>query len=125
VLGGVCRETNDNFLYVVPAVSPEILVAKINLTVRPGTIITMPLSYASEKLIRQLQGANYTINVLEDNEHLLLRKVELALKLGKKPCFHIHNNMGSYLCEYMWRERLNGKDPFEQILVDIARYKKG
>lgn len=131
VFGGICRETKECFLYNVPDRSATTLIPIIIQSIRPGSIIisdewraynqisNLGLNYVHERVNHSISFIN---PVTGANTQLIEGCWNLAKQRNKRQ-FGTHRGMlDSHLCEYMWRRRLNGTNPFEKILNDIYEY---
>jgi len=41
---------------------------------------------------------------------------------NRRQCGTNRHLLSGYLCEFMWRQNLKGRQPFEQILIDIHNF---
>ncbi|XP_076034763.1 male abnormal protein mab-31-like [Oratosquilla oratoria] len=132
VFGGVCRETKECFLYAVPRRNAETLTQCIKRSIRPGTTIISDLWKAYDG-ISLLDGYNYkhctvnhSKNFVDPKTGANTQAVESmwhSLKMKKKRQGGIHRQMiDSYLCEFVWRKRIEKDQYFEQILLDISNF---
>lgn len=132
VLGGICRETKECFLYAVDDRSEETLLPIITDAVLPGTTIVTDMWRAYNGIVNitgrhfaHLQ-VNHTQNFVDPLTGACTNTVESmwnAAKMKNKRRWGVHRNMvDSYLCEFMWRKKNAGEDLFECLLRDIALY---
>ena len=132
VFGGICRETRECFLYAIPDRSAATLTAIITQAILPGTTIMSDM-WAAYHDLPDLAGYNYTHLTVNHSENFVnpltgahSQTVECMWNLAKsrnRRHFGTHRQMlDSYLCEFMWRQRLNGRNPFDVILENIATY---
>lgn len=128
VFGGICRETSECFLYSVPDRSAATLLPIIRDSIRPGTTIlsdewrayagigNMGLQYTHLTV-------NHSVNFVDAVTGANTQKIESTWNSAKsrnRRHWGTHRDMlDSYLCEFMWRKRLNGRNPFDVILDDI------
>ena len=89
--------------------------------------------WAAYRQIPNLPGFNYTHLTVNHSENFVnpitgahSQNVECMWNLAKtrnRKRFGTHRQMlDSYLCEFMWRQRLNGRNPFDVIMANIATY---
>lgn len=132
VFGGICRETKECFLYTVPDRSALTLLPIIQESVRPGSTIISD-QWRAYNQIPQIPNAaythetvNHTYNFVDPASGAHTQTIERtwrsAKRGNKKRSGTCRQLLDSYLCEYMWRTRLNGRDAFEAILTDIAAF---
>ncbi|XP_075213730.1 uncharacterized protein LOC142319939 [Lycorma delicatula] len=132
VFGGVCRETNECFLFAVPDKTEATLLPIIVKNIRPGTIVHSD-QWATYNGIRN-KNCNYTHLTLNHSRNFIdpiagshTQHIEGLWSLAKRrnQChFGTHQAMAdSYMCEFMWRHCLGDRNPFLTILEDIAGYK--
>lgn len=129
VFGGICRETKECFLYAVPDRRATTLLPIIAESIRPGSTIISD-SWAAYGGIANLNQhfthltVNHTYNFVDPNTGAHTQTVERGwngYKARNRARWGTHRTMlDSYLCEYMWRQRLRNADPFEPILFDMA-----
>lgn len=131
VFGGICRETGENFLYAVPDRSANTLIPIIQNSIRPGTTIISDM-WQSYNEIPNL-GNNYTHLTVNHSKNFVdpitgahTQKIEStwnkAKSRNRKHFGTSRHLLDSYLCEFMWRNRLNGRDPFATIINDIVAF---
>lgn len=131
VFGGICRETNESFLFEVPDRTAQTLLPIIQNNIRPGSIIVSDewRSYLRVGTLPQ----NYQHLTVNHSQHFVdpitgahTQKIEStwnrAKSRNKRHCGTNREMIPGYLCEFMWRQRLNGRDPFEVILNDIVAF---
>lgn len=131
VFGGVCRETNECFLFTVDRRDANTLLPIIRDSIRPGSTIISD-EWAAYIGINAM-GLQYTHLVVNHSRNFVnpinnahTQKVEStwnAAKAKNRKRWGTHRAMvESYLCEFMWRRRLQGRDPFDVIMQDISAY---
>lgn len=126
VFGGYCRQTKECFLIAVENRSAASLIPIINQYIRPGSTI-----YSDEwKAYRSIENFEHLTvchkyNFVDPDTLAHTQGIEsqwhLAKMRNKKQCGTARNHIDSYLCEFMWRRRNNGRNLFTAILNDIAR----
>ena len=128
VLGGICRETKECFLYSVPDRSAQTLIPIIQQAVLSGSTVISDEWAAYNRLSDFFthETVNHSINFVDPQSGAHTQHVERmwrAAKQRNKRHFGTHRPMlDSYLCEFMWRSRLQGADPFEVILAHIVNF---
>lgn len=129
VFGGICRDTNECFMYAVPNRTAATLLPIIQVSIRPGTTIMSDLWRAYGGIAAmgfQHLTVNHQMNFVDPVTGAHTQKVERSWKSAKrrnKRQNGTHRQMlDSYLCEFMWRKRHQNDDLFDQILQDIATY---
>lgn len=133
VFGGICRETREVFLYTVPDRSRQTLESVIRNSIAPGSIIVSD-GWAAYNYIDQIDGMNYSHQVVNHSENFVdpttgahTQTIEsmwhLAKMRNKRQCGTHRTLLESYLCEFMWRKRLQTKgNAFDCILSDIVSF---
>lgn len=129
VLGGICRETGECFMETVPDRSAATLLPIIIRRVLLGTTIVTD-EWRAYRALAANGFPHLTVNhkysfvdpVSGAHTQTIERawrgpKDENRKRQGTNRAF-----VDSYLCEHMWRSRLNGRDPFDAILDDIAAF---
>jgi transposase-like protein len=130
VFGGICRETGECFLHTVSDRSADTLIPIIAESIKPGTTIISD-EWRSYKGIASIEDRNYRHVTVNHSENFVdpvtaacTNRVESMwgkAKQRNKKHWGTHRHMiESYLCEFMWRSRYGGTDPFKSILRDIA-----
>lgn len=131
VFGGICRETKECFLFPVEDRSANTLIPIIRESIRPGTTIISD-QWRAYNAIGNL-GMNYVHQTVNHSVHFVdpltaanTQTVESTWNTAKarnRRHNGTHRHMlDSYMCEFMWRKRLNGRNPFTVILQDISMY---
>lgn len=131
VFGGVCPETQEGFLVLVPDRAATTLLPLIQEHVLPGSIIHTDES-ASYKSIAKMnvepQYVHYTGNSDGPVEKVRISCVENYLIKAKnrfKTMLGIQQSfVDSYLDEFQWRERFGktGMDAFNNLLLHISQW---
>lgn len=129
VFGGICRETKECFLYPVEDRSAQTLLPVIRQSILPGTTIMSD----EWRAYNQIQNAglnyvhltvNHTYNFVNPVNAAHTQTIEStwnAAKARNRRHWGTSRHMlDSYMCEFMWRKRLNGRNNFEVVLQDIA-----
>jgi transposase-like protein len=133
VFGGICRETRECFLVAVPDRTANTLMNVIQTRIRPGTIILSDMwaAYAGiQQLGPQFQFqhliVNHTVNFVNPANGAHTQNIENMWYRAKKRNKRQHGThrqmLDGYLCEFMWRQSLNGRNPFDAIIADIVTY---
>lgn len=131
VFGGICRETRESFLFTVPDRSAATLMPIITQSILPGTTIISDQWRAYRGLINQgfiHHTVNHSLNFVDPNTGAHTQNVERmwrsAKERNKRHCGTSRAMLDSYMCEYMWRERLHGLNlnPFESIFEHIVNF---
>lgn len=129
VFGGICRETKESFLYVVPDRSAATLLPIICAAIRPGTTV-MSDEWRSYRNV-PIHGydhrtVNHRYNFVNPDDGTHTQTIESHwrnAKLRNKKQFGTHRGMlDSYLCEFMYRQRYRNRDIFDQVLSDITAF---
>ena len=130
VFGGICRETKACFLYAVPDRTENTLLPIINYSIKANTTIISDCmrSYTNISTIPNRNYTHVTVNhsqnFVDPNTRACTNTVEsmwCKAKVRNKRHWGTHKSMlDSYLCEFMWRQRFAGNDPYEAILNDIV-----
>lgn len=129
MFGGICRETKECFVVNVPDRSAATLMPLIQQWIHPGTTIISD-SWRAYNGIQAAgfahQTVNHHYNFVDPATGAHTQTVERMWRSvkfrNKKQSGTARDFMESYLAEYMWRTRLNGRDPFTTILEDIAAF---
>jgi transposase-like protein len=129
VFGGICRETRETFIVKVPDRSAATLMPIIQQKIRPGTTIISDCWRAYNDVQNQgyvHQRVNHRYNFVDPATGAHTQNIErswrAAKERNKRQCGTAREMLESYLAEFMWRARLNGRDPFDAILADIAAF---
>lgn len=133
VFGGICRETREVFMCMVPDRSRQTLESVIRNSIASGSIIVSDC-WAAYNYIDQINGMNYSHQVVNHSESFVdpttrahTQTIEsmwhLAKMRNKRQCGTHRTLLDSYLNEFMWRKRLqtNG-NAFDCILSDIVSF---
>ena len=130
VMGGVCRENNECFLYAVEDRSAATLNSITENSGRPGTIIITD-EWRRYNNVNTIQNMNFTHLTVNHSEKFVnpasgacTNRVEGLWNIAKmenKKRWGLHRQtVDSYLCEFMWRRRNLHEDLFDAILRDIV-----
>lgn len=132
VFGGICRETGDCFMFTVPDRTAATLMPIIRANILPGTTI-MSDQWRAYNAIGTVPGlthqtVNHSVNFVDPNSGANTQRIERSWKAAKernKRHNGTHRNMlDSYMCEYMWRNRIKVRhlNAFDTILQDISLF---
>ena len=131
IFGGICRETSECFMFAVPDRRAVTLLPIIQQNILPGSTIISD-EWASYNGIANLamnynhQTVNHTYNFVNPQNGAHTQSIESnwnVFKSRNRKQWGTNRQMiDSYLCEYMWRRRLNGLDAFDKILLDIVEF---
>ena len=113
LFGGIDVDTKDVFLVAVETRNPETLHPVLQQYVLPGTTVVSDLGY-DHMTVNELKFVNPIALETPNHESMWCR----AKHLNKKECGTSHTHLGSYLIEYMWREKF-GNDPFQNLLEHL------
>ena len=129
ILGGICRETRDCFLFAVPDRSAATVLPILTQSIAPGTTVITNKWRAYGQLQNlnfNHQTVNHSLNFVDPQTGAHTQTVErmwgVAKQRNKKQCGTHRELLDSYLCEFMWRKRIHGQDVFETILQHIADF---
>lgn len=131
VFGGICRQTSESFLYAVPDRSANTLLPIIQECIRPGTTIMSDL-WASYNGINNLpeQYTHLTVNhsiqfvnpVNGANTQMIESNWNQAKIRNKRHFGTARQMLDSYLCEFLWRQRIGEGNAFDIIIADMAAF---
>uniref|UniRef100_A0A0P4W4A6 ISXO2-like transposase domain-containing protein n=1 Tax=Scylla olivacea TaxID=85551 RepID=A0A0P4W4A6_SCYOL len=131
VFGGVCPDTQEGFLVLVPDSEATTLLPLIQEHVHPGSIIHTDGS-ASYKSISKMNVEppyiHHTDNPDDPIKDVCINYVENYLTKAKNKfktmCGIQGNFVDSYLDEFQWRERFGntGMDAFNNLLLHISQW---
>ena len=126
IFGGLCRETGENFAYLVPDRKGETLLEIIQQNVLPGTIIHTD-QWAGYNILDQLPfpqqyvhySVNHSKNFVDPITHVHTQKIERLWREIKR-IKHKYNGLlrkdvDLHLAEFLWR-RKNQNNPFDSTL---------
>jgi len=132
IFGGICRNTGECFMVPVQDRSASTLMPIITQYIRPGTTI-MSDQWRAYNGITAAASMDYTHLTVNHSLHFIdpktganTQRIERSWKSAKernKRHNGTHRHMiESYLCEYMWRNRIKKRliDPFDSIIHDIV-----
>lgn len=128
VFGGICRESRECFMVAVPDRSANTLMPIIAAQIRPGTIILSDMWAAYNNIQQQYAHltVNHTYNFVDPLTGAHTQNVENMWSRAKKRNKRHHGThrqmLDSYLCEFMWLQSLNGREPFDAALDDIVAF---
>lgn len=134
VFGGICRETGQGFMYAVPDRSAATLMPIIMQSILPGTNIISDQWQAYNGIATAVgmgythETVNHSVNFVDPHTGANTQRIERTWKSAKernKRHNGTHRQMiDSYLCEYMWRQRVKvaNVDAFQTILHDISLF---
>ena len=129
VFGGIDSTSRDCFMYTVPDRSGPTLLPIIQQSIAPGTIIMSDM-WAAYGGINAMGFAhlqvNHTYNFVDPQTGAHTQNIENSWKNAKQRNKRQHGThrqmLDSYLCEWMWRQRLRNVNLFDQMLQDIATH---
>lgn len=130
VFGGVCRETNECFMFAVNDRTANTLLPIIRSNILPGTTVISD-NWPAYNAVGTLPGinhltVNHSHNFVDPITGAHTQKIERSWKSAKernKRHNGTHRQMlDSYMCEYMWRSRVKARsiNAFDTILADIV-----
>ena len=129
IFGGICRETGENFAYTVPDRSGATLLPIILQSIRPQSLIISD-EWQGYNQVRQHfahETVNHKYHFIDPATGAHTQHVErmwrTAKERNKKQSGTARSMIDSYMCEFMWRMRLNATDPFETILAHIVDFR--
>lgn len=129
VFGGICRETKECFLYAVENRTAATLQAVIQDLIVPGTTIVSDMWRAYEGIDRmgyQHMTVNHSQNFVDPVTGAHTNSVEglwSRAKAKNRRRHGIHRHLlDSYMCEFMWRQRVRNRDAFHEILTHIRDF---
>lgn len=119
ILIGICRETNECFLYAVPDRKKETLLETIECCIEKGSTIVSDM-WKSYNDIEKIPGMNYqhltvnhSTNFVDPESGAHTQTIESTwgkVKYrNKKECGTNRNMLDSYLCEFLWRKKIRMK----------------
>jgi len=135
VFGGVCPQTGEGFLELVPNRRAETLLQVIERRIRPGSTINSDM-FASYNGIQNIPvNPPYVHNVVNHKENFVCpltgthtnhvenywKNAKLAFK---RMCGVQGTNLESHLDEFLWREKLDpktGQESFYRILEVMSQ----
>lgn len=133
VFGGICRETNECFLYAVSDRSAATLENVIRECILPNTVIMSDMWGAYNNLTNL--GNNYTHLTVNHSRNFInpvsgahTQRVESlwnqAKRRNRRQFGTSRHMLDSYMCEFMWRCRIKNDPagPFEALLRDIVAF---
>lgn len=129
IFGGICRKTKKCFLVQVSDRSAETLMPIIRQRIKPGSKIVSD-QWQVYKNISMNDFEHKTvndrlnfINPLALGHTLQIEQLWNSLEREYKQRQGTNwNYIDSYLIEFIWRTKLDGRDPFETILQDISSF---
>jgi transposase-like protein len=132
VFGGICHTIGECFMYTVPNRTGATLMPIIRQSIRPGTTI-MSDQWQAYNAIAAAPGmgyahetVNHSLHFVDPNTGANTQRIERSWRSAKernKRQNGTHRQMlDSYLCEYMWRNRVKiaHANAFDSILADIV-----
>ena len=131
IFGGLCRETNNCFLIQVPDRRATTLINAIKDNIAEGSIIFSDSwrGYKSDELEQagfEHFKVNHRFHFVDPHNGAHTQNVERmwgsAKWRNKKQRGTARQHMESYLAEFMWRQTIRNKDPFDSILDLIKTY---
>lgn len=129
IFGGICQETKDCFVVKVPDRSAETLMPIIRERIRPGSKILSNCWQAYRDISKNSfkhKNVNHQYTFVDPVTLANGQEIERmwgSIKWRNKQRRGTNRNfMDSYLGEFIWRMKLNGRDPFETILRDISSF---
>ena len=110
IVGGICRETKEIFMYAVPDRSKETLHNAIRASVAPGSVVITDM-WSSYSGIDEL-GMNYTHQTVNHSQNFVnpatgehtqtIESIWHSLKMrNKRECGTHRAMVDSYLCQFM------------------------
>ena len=119
-------------MFTVDDRSAATLLPIIQQMIRPETTI-MSDRWAAYNDIQNMPNQNYThltvnhrYNFVDPNSGAHTQHIESTWRSAKvrnkKQCGTHRSMLDSYMCEFMWRRKLNGRNPFDTILEDIGAF---
>ena len=131
IFGGICRETNDCFLVQVPDRSLKTIISVVTQHIEDGSIIHSDLwpSYykSASKDSFQVLKRDYNYNFIDYETETHTESLERLWGSdkwrNKKYRGIARHLLGSYLAEFLWRQLLKDRDPFETILLCIKDFR--
>lgn len=115
---GLCRETRECFVVKVPDCSTGTLVPVIRERIRAGSKIVSDCWRAYRDDISMSE-----YHFVDPKKFANTQQVWGPAKWGDNRRRGTHRDFtDSYLAEFIWRTKLNGRDPFETILQDISSF---
>ena len=132
VFGGICRETNECFMFPVQDRTAATLLPIISANILPGTTVISD-QWAAYNTVGGLPGlthltVNHSQNFVDPVSGAHTQKIERSWKAAKernKRHNGTHRSMlDSYMCEFMWRSRVRARNlnVFDTILADIVQF---
>ncbi|XP_077287989.1 uncharacterized protein LOC143912575 [Arctopsyche grandis] len=117
IFAGLCRETKECFVVKVPDCSIETLVPIIRERIRAGSNIVSDCWQA----YKDISMNEYYF--VDPKKFANTQQIWGPVKWGDNRRRGTHKDFtDSYLAEFIWRSKLNGRDPFETILQDISSF---
>ena len=132
IFGGICRETREMFLVIVPKRDKETLLPIIKSRIRQGTTIISD-GWSSYRTLKN-EGfthlvVNHSQNFVDPNTGAHTQNIEnlwWQIKRQLPETYSRHDQLYLHLCEYMWRQlRKDSHDLFFTFLQDVAKYYNG
>jgi len=129
VFGGICRETKECFMVLVPDRTAATLMPLVEQYIRPGsTIISdqwrayLGIQAAGFPHETVIHSRNFVDPDTLAHTKTVKRLWKSAKERNKRQCGTNRGMMDSYMAEFLWRHALNGRNPFDVILEDIAAF---
>ncbi|XP_059168853.1 male abnormal protein mab-31-like [Physella acuta] len=131
VFGGLCRETKECFLIVIPDCSVKTLMAAIVENVADESTISSDCWKAYETIELRDAGYehfinNHKYNFVDPDSRCHSQTVDelwgSAKQRNKRQRGTARNQLGSYFVEFMWRSLYPKTEQFSAILKDIFNF---
>lgn len=129
-MGGICRESQECFLYAVPDRTETTLINCIKASIKPGTTIITDCwrSYCNIEKIPDMNYKHMTVNhsknFVDPISGACTNLVEgmwNICKMKNKKMWGLHRSMvDSYMCEFMFRRRNQNSSIFDCIMKEIS-----
>ncbi|GLH07649.1 uncharacterized protein GBIM_13104 [Gryllus bimaculatus] len=123
IFGGICRETKEVFMVMIPDKSAEALCGVIREKVNEGSVIISDcwrgyMNSHDDDSFQQFTAKNkyYFVETSSGARNPKVRKVEYGT--------HVQMPESYYLIEFLWREHIKKtkRDSFQAILEAIAQF---